>query len=94
MSKRKTKAEGKKVDSAREKRLSGLGAAAQVLAEAGRPMNCKEIAEGAIALGWQTKGKTPASTLNAAMIREILKKGLASRFRKHGRGLFTVQEKQ
>ena len=42
----------------------------------------------------ESKGKTPASTLNAAMIREILKKGLASRFRKHGRGLFTAQEVQ
>ena len=72
--------------------MTGLGAAAQGRAEAKRPMNCKEIAEGAIARGWQTKGKTPASTLNAAMIREILKKGLASRFRKHGRGTFTATE--
>ena len=42
---------------------------------------------------WSTKGKTPAATLNAAIIREIRAKGKESRFRKTGRGLFAATGK-
>ena len=71
------------------KRVSGLDAAARVLAEAGEPMNAKAIAETALAKGyWATKGATPWATLYSAMIREIAAKGAQSRFRKVSRGMF------
>lgn len=73
------------------KRPSGLDAAAKVLAEANEPMSCKAIVERMLAQGlWQTKGKTPASTIYASILREIQKKGEASRFRKVGRGIFKL----
>jgi hypothetical protein len=70
------------------KKLSGLDAAARVLKDAGKPMNFKDITDGALALGWRTNGKTPQSTLYAAAIREIAAKGKESRFRKTERGMF------
>ena len=73
------------------KRPSGLDAAAKVLAEAGKPMNCREIVEQALAKGyWQTKGATPAATIYAAITREIVAKGDAARFRKVERGKFAL----
>ena len=73
------------------KRLSGLDAAAKVLAETGEPMSCKAITERMIAQGlWQTTGKTPAATIYAAIIREIAAKGDKARFRKVERGKFTL----
>ena len=73
------------------KALSGLDAAAKVLAEAGKPMNCTDIVKEALAKGcWQTKGKTPHSTLYAAAIREIAAKGKDARFHKTGRGQFEL----
>ncbi len=75
----------------RQKRPSGLDAAAQVLADAGKPMNCKTIVERMLAKGlWQTKGKTPAATIYAAIIREIATKGKDARFRKVERGQFKL----
>lgn len=73
------------------KRSSGLDAAAKVLAEAGEPMSCKTIVDRMITKGlWQTKGKTPAATIYAAIIREIAAKGEKARFRKVARGKFTL----
>jgi len=75
------------------KRSSGLDAAAKVLAEAGEPMSCKAIVERMLAQGlWQTKGKTPAATIYAAIIREIAAKGDKARFRKVGRGQFVLNK--
>ncbi len=72
-------------------KLSALDTAAAVLAEAGEPMGSKEMVERMLAEGlWQTGGKTPANTLYAAILREIGKKGDASRFRKVGRGQFDL----
>jgi len=72
-------------------KMSGLDAAAQVLTEAGESLDAKTMVERMLASGlWETKGKTPAATIYAAMIREIAKKGDASRFRKAERGKFTV----
>jgi len=72
--------------------LSGLDAAAKVLADAGEPLNCKTIVERAIEKGlWKTGGKTPAATVYAAIIREIAKKGDASRFSKTERGMFALK---
>ena len=76
---------------AKARRPSGLDAAAQVLADAGEPLNAKEIV--ALMLGrklWSTNGKTPAATIYAAIIREIRTKGDAARFRKAGRGKFEL----
>ncbi|MCC6910008.1 MAG: winged helix-turn-helix domain-containing protein [Phycisphaerales bacterium] len=70
--------------------LSGLDAAALVLSKSKEPLNAKTIAERAIAAGWKTSGKTPHSTLYAAMVREISTKGKASRFAKFGKGQFTA----
>src|SRR5262245_47306766 len=66
------------------KKLSALDAAAKVLAEADGPLNCKEMIEAMAARGYWTSpaGKTPASTLYAAILREITVKGADSRFRK------------
>jgi len=73
------------------KRPSGLDAAARVLAEAGEPLSAKEITARMLEAGyWQTKGLTPASTIYAAIIREIAQKGEGSRFRKAARGTFEL----
>ncbi len=72
-------------------KMSGLDAAAQVLAEAGEPLDTKTMVERMLEKGlWATSGKTPAATIYAAIIREIAKKGDASRFVKTDRGKFTV----
>ena len=73
------------------RKLGILGAAAQMLAEAHEPLNCKAIVERALAQGiWTTNGKTPQGTLHAAICREIVAKGEDSRFRKTERGKFTL----
>ena len=72
-----------------QKRMSGLDAAAQVLAEAKEPLTTKEMVERMFEKGlWQTGGKTPAATIYSAILREITTKGDASRFRKVERGKF------
>ena len=81
-------------DGGRDKKISGLAAAALVLAEANGPMRCGDMVEKMLATGlWKTGGKTPASTLHAALCREIATKGGESRFAKAGRGLFTTSGK-
>ena len=73
----------------RPKRLSGLDAAAQILAQAKEPLGCADLTKRILDKGlWKTKGKTPAATISSAILREIKAKGKASRFRKSGRGLF------
>jgi hypothetical protein len=75
----------------KKKRLSLLNEAVAVLKEGGQPMNAKEMVEAVLAKGeWATKGKTPAATLYAAVIREIAKKGQDARFRKVERGQFAL----
>ncbi len=73
------------------KRVSLLDAAAQVLARSQQPLGAKDLVAQVTAAGlWSSPGgKTPEATLYAAMIREIAKKGEASRFAKVERGLFT-----
>lgn len=76
------------------KRLSALDAAAQVLAEAKEPLNCKLMIKAMTEKGyWQPAhaGKTPANTLHAALGSEIKKKGAESRFEKVGRGQFGLR---
>ena len=72
---------------------SALDAAARVLRESGQPMSCPELIEQMAAKGYWTspKGKTPASTLYAAIAREVKLKGAASRFIKTGPGRFAFR---
>ena len=69
---------------------SALDAAARVLRESGQPLSCPELIEQMAAKGyWSSpKGKTPSSTLYAAIAREVKLKGTASRFIKTGPGRF------
>jgi len=78
---------------AKERKPSGLDAAARVLREAGEPMNCGDIVKTALEKGyWQTGGKTPSATIYAAILREINVKGADARFRKTARGHFELTE--
>ena len=75
------------------KPMSLLNAAAHLLSLGTRdPMRCKDIVDLAVARGLWTpgSGKTPASTLHAAMSREITTRGDDSRFRKTEPGKFTL----
>ena len=75
-------------------KLSALDAAARVLRESGQPMSCPELIAQMAARGYWTspQGKTPASTLYAALAREVKVKGAASRFVKTGPGRFAARE--
>jgi hypothetical protein len=87
-------AKGKKPKAAKpkgERKPGILTLAADVLKDAKAPMDCKTIVEKVLAKGlWQTKGKTPAATLYAAIIREIAAKGKETRFHKTDRGMFEL----
>jgi hypothetical protein len=72
-------------------KMTGLDAAAKVLAEAGTPLKCTEIVEQALKAGyWQTNGQTPSATLYSAMLREINVKGKESRFKRTDKGTFAL----
>ena len=79
--------------SASAKKYSALDAAALVLRESGQPMSCPDLIAQMAAKGYWTspKGKTPSSTLYAAMMREAKLKGAASRFVKTGPGRFAYR---
>ena len=84
----------KKADrEAKPKKLSAIDAAAQVLAGAKQPMNCKALIEAMAAQGLWTSpgGKTPAATLYSAILREINVKGKDARFVKADRGQFQAK---
>jgi hypothetical protein len=83
-------AAGKSGGSAKPKKLSALDAAAKVLGETGKAMNCQELIETMAAKGyWKSPaGKTPSATLYASIIKEIATKGKESRFQKTDRGTF------
>src|SRR5262245_38139211 len=72
------------------RRVSALDAAAVVLKDAAKPMTCGELITAMAEQGLWTSpgGKTPASTLYSAILREINKAGKDSRFRKASRGQF------
>jgi len=89
------KAKPKKVGGKQKpKRVSALDAAAQVLAQAEKPMRAQElIAAMAEQNLWKSPaGKTPHATLYAAMLREARDKGTAARFRKVDRGMFAFNK--
>jgi hypothetical protein len=75
------------------KHPSGLDAAARVLAEAKEPMGVREIVKVAFAKGyWESSGRTPHATVYSAIFREIAVRGKDARFKKTGRGRFTVNK--
>ena len=80
-------------ESTSAKKYSALDAAALVLRESGQPMSCPELIAQMAAKGYWTspKGKTPSSTLYAAMMREVQQKGKESRFVKTGPGRFAYR---
>jgi HB1, ASXL, restriction endonuclease HTH domain len=75
------------------KKRSALDAAAKVLGETGQAMNCPELIAAMAAQGyWSSpKGRTPASTLYAALLRELKTKGEKARFIKTARGKFLLK---
>lgn len=75
-------------------KLSQIDAALKVLAEHGGSMNCKEMVDAMSAKGYWTSpgGATPHATLYSAILRQIQKKGAASRFAKAEKG-FTLAGK-
>jgi vancomycin resistance protein YoaR len=77
---------------AKAKKLSAIDAAAEVLGENGKAMNCKEMIEAMAAKGLWTSpgGKTPHATLYSAILREIATKGKDARFKKTERGKFAL----
>jgi hypothetical protein len=88
------KARARKPKEPREKKASAIDSAALVLAEEGRPMNCKELIETMAAKGYWTSpnGQTPSATLYSAILRDIGKKGSEARFKKVERGQFVRTE--
>jgi hypothetical protein len=83
-------------DAVQPSKLSALDAAAKVLQESGQPMSCQEMIQAMTAKGYwiSPAGKTPASTLYAAITRETKTKGKQARFQKTGRGQFVYQTPQ
>jgi hypothetical protein len=76
----------------KDKPMSALDAAAEVLKAAGGPMRCKEMVAAMRDKGlWQSDAPTPAATLSSALLREITAKGVKARFRKADRGLFELR---
>ena len=77
------------------KKTSALDAAARVLGEAGKPMNCQEMIDAMAAKGYWTSpgGKTPSATLYSAILRELKTKKSEARFRKTERGKFELRAK-
>jgi hypothetical protein len=85
-------APAKKATAPKEKKLSLIDAAVQVLGDAKEPMNTKQMVEQITERGlWSPgAGKTPHATLYSAILRELQKKGTDARFTKVERGQFTL----
>ena len=77
------------------KKTSALDAAAKVLGEQGKPMNCQEMIDAMAAKGYWTSpgGRTPSATLYSAILRELKTKKSEARFRKTERGKFEFRAK-
>lgn len=84
----------KPVKERKPKRVSALDAAATILADTGRAMRATELIAEMEARGlWKSPGgKTPESTLYAAIAREIAFKGDASRFARSDKGFFIARK--
>jgi hypothetical protein len=76
---------------AKPKRTSALDAAAQVLKDAGEPMQVRAMVEAMKTKGlWSSGAPTPHATLYSAIIREIKNRKGESRFKKTDRGHFAL----
>jgi HB1, ASXL, restriction endonuclease HTH domain len=93
--KKAPQAEKAKAEKGKVKKTSALDAAARVLGEAGKPMNCQEMIAAMAAKGYWTSpgGKTPSATLYSAILRELKTKKSEARFRKTERGKFELRAK-
>jgi hypothetical protein len=78
---------------AKPKKASALDAAVKVLGESKEPLTTKEMIDTMQSKGyWKSPGgKTPDRTLYSAILREIVVKKTASRFKKSERGKFTLK---
>jgi len=87
-------ATAKAANAPKEKQVSCIDAAAQILAASKTPMNTTELIEAMAAKGLWTSpgGKTPHATLYSAILREINGKGKDARFKKAERGRFAVNK--
>jgi HB1, ASXL, restriction endonuclease HTH domain len=87
------KGERPPVEAALKQKLSALDAAAKVLGESGQSMTCAELITAMASQGyWSSpRGRTPAGTLYAAILRELQTKGEQSRFVKTQRGKFALR---
>ena len=87
-------AKAKAAKPTKEKKVSCIDAAAQILAASKTPMNTKEMIEAMAAKGlWVSPGgKTPSATLYSSIIREIATKGKDARFTKTERGKFAASK--
>ncbi len=77
------------------RQMSLLDAAVAILSQgSGNPMGCKDLVAEAVNQNlWAPRvGKTPASTLYAAILREITTRGDKSRFVKTERGRFALMD--
>jgi restriction system protein len=71
--------------------MTALEAALKVLQEVGTPLHYREITRRILKTGlWHTEGKTPEATISAHLGVDVKKKGVASAFRRAGRGLFAL----
>jgi HB1, ASXL, restriction endonuclease HTH domain len=77
------------------KKVSALDAAAKVLGEQGKPLNCQEMIDEMSRKKYWTSanGLAPHATLYAAILREIKVKGKDARFQKTERGKFASAER-
>ncbi len=73
-------------------KLSAINAAAKVLGETKKALNCKELVKAMEDKGyWKSPGgQTPDRTLYSAILREINHKGKDARFKKADRGQFAL----
>jgi hypothetical protein len=87
-------AKSKATKPAKERKVSCIDAAAQVLSASKTPMNTKDMIEaiGAEGLWSSPGGKTPHATLYSAILREIQVKGKDARFTKTERGKFAAKK--
>lgn len=71
--------------------MNVLDAVHAVLLVAGSPLSATVITQRMLDLGlWATNGKTPVATVSARLAVDIKQHGPASRFRRVGKGLFTL----
>ncbi|MGB6679798.1 MAG: HTH domain-containing protein [Candidatus Bathyarchaeia archaeon] len=73
--------------------MNSIEAAVKVLADAGEPLHYKNICRRILEQGlWKTQGKTPESTVNANLAKEIQKNGEKSRFQRTDPGTFALRK--